>query len=111
ASLGKITGLIAPFTPSFAARLNALGPDSGPAHLKLALNLGNAKGQSGVASAVLDLDAPQLKGQVSGIVTPPANAVRDLDIDKIKRSEFALESNLLSPRANALLALLGLDRV
>ena len=27
ASLGKITGLIAPFAPSFAARLNALGPD------------------------------------------------------------------------------------
>jgi large subunit ribosomal protein L24 len=88
-----------------------LGPDSGPAHLKLALNLGNAKGQSGVASAVLDLDAPQLRGQVSGIVTPPANAVRDLDIAKILRSEFALESNLSSPRANALLALLGLDRV
>ena len=110
ASLGKITGLIAPFAPSFAARLNALGPNSGPAHLKLALNLGNGKGQSGVASAVLDLDAPQLKGQVSGIVTPPANAVRDLDIDKIRRSEFTLESNLSSPRANALLALLGLDR-
>ena len=50
ASLGKITGLIAPFAPSFAARLNALGPDSGPAHLKLALNLGNTKAQSDVAS-------------------------------------------------------------
>jgi large subunit ribosomal protein L24 len=110
ASLGRITGWIAPFAPSFAARLNALGPDSGPAHLKLALNLGNVKGQSGTASAVLDLDAPQLKGQVSGTVTPPANAVRDLDFDKIRHSEFALESNLSSPRANALLALLGLDR-
>jgi large subunit ribosomal protein L24 len=109
-SLGKITGLIAPLAPSFAARLNALGPDSGPAHLKLALNLGNGKGQSGVASAVLDLDAPQLKGRVSGIVTPPANAVRDLDIDNIRRSEFALDSNLSSPRADALLTLLGLDR-
>ncbi|MEO6840651.1 MAG: AsmA-like C-terminal region-containing protein [Bradyrhizobium sp.] len=108
ASLGKMTALIAPFAPSLAARLNALGPDSGPAHLKLALNLG--KGQAGVASAVLDLDMAQLKGEVTGTVTPPANAVRDLDIDKIRRSEFALESNLSSPRANALLALLGLDR-
>ena len=43
-------------------------------------------------------------------MTPPANAVRDLDIDKIRRSEFALEANLSSPRPNALLALLGLDR-
>jgi uncharacterized protein involved in outer membrane biogenesis len=110
ASLGKITGLIAPFAPSFAARVNALGPDSGPAHLKLALNLGNTKAQSDVAAAVLDFDTPQLKGQVTATVTPPANAIRDLDLDKIRRSEFVLDSNLSSPRANALLALLGLDR-
>jgi large subunit ribosomal protein L24 len=110
ASLGKIAGLITPFAPSLAARLNALGPDSGPAHLRLALNFGNTKVQPGVAAAVLDLDAPQLKGQVSGTVTPPANAVRDLDIDKIRRSEFSFESSLSSPRANTLLALLGLDR-
>ncbi len=111
ASFGKISGLIAPLAPSLAARLNGLGPDTGPAHLKLALDLGNAKGQPGVATVVLDLDAPELKGQLSGSVTPPANAVHDLDIDKIRRSEFSLDSNLASPRARALLTLLGLDRV
>ena len=36
ASLGQLTGLIASFAPSFAARLTALGTNPGPARIKLA---------------------------------------------------------------------------
>ena len=74
-SLGQLTGLIAPFAPSLAARLNAMGASPGPARLKLALALDKNAGQADRANAraVLDLDAPQLKG-VTTITAKPAVA-------------------------------------
>ena len=37
-------------------------------------------------------------------------ALRALDIEKLERSEFGIESKLSSPQGGSLLALLGLDR-
>ena len=73
ASFGQITGLVAPFAPSLAARLNALGASPGPARVKLALDLDKTAGQAdrGNARAVLDLDAPQLKGITTITAKPP----------------------------------------
>src|SRR5205823_2023709 len=64
ASLGDLTGLIAPFAPSLVARLNAMGTGAGPAHVKLALALDKNTSQADRANAraTIDLDAPQLKG-------------------------------------------------
>ena len=75
ASLGRMTSLIVPFAPALAARLNAMGTSPGPARLKLALDLDRNAGQADRASAraVLDLDAPQLKG-VTTITAKPAVA-------------------------------------
>ena len=80
ASLGQITGLIAPLAPALAARLNAMGTGPGPAHLKLALDLDKNAEQADRASAraVFDLDAPQLKGVVTITAKPViAGAARD----------------------------------
>jgi len=113
ASLNQLTALIAPFAPSLTARLNALGTGPGPARLKLALDLDRIAGQADASSAraILDLDAPQLKGVVTLTAKPPIAAIHGIDIEAIRRSEVVVESKLSSERGSALLALLGLDRV
>jgi AsmA-like protein len=116
ASLGQITGLIAPLAPAFAARLNAMGSgptgsSSGPARLKLtlALDKDSEHADRTVAHAALDLDAPQLKGLTTITARPEIAALRGVDFDKLRRSEISIESKLSSERGGALLALLGLD--
>jgi len=111
ASLGQLTGLIAPFAPSLTSRLNALGADTGPVRGKLTLDLTRNKAVSGpVVFGELDLDAPQLKGHVNFTVQPGFEALRAIDLDALQRSEFSIESKLSSERGRSLLALLGLDR-
>ncbi|WP_159010327.1 AsmA-like C-terminal region-containing protein [Bradyrhizobium sp. S69] len=116
ASLDKITaafsGVIAPLAPTLATRLNALGAAPGPAHLKLAIDVDKDPGHADRASAhaVLDLDAPQLTGNVTITANPAVAAIKAMDVDKMRRSQLSLETNLSSPRAGSLLALLGLDR-
>lgn len=113
ASLGQITGLIAPLAPAFAARLNAMGSGPGPARLKLALALDkdSERADRSSAHAAIDIDAPQLKGAVTITAKPEAAALRALDLDKLQRSEVTVESKLSSEKGNALLALLGLDGI
>jgi uncharacterized protein involved in outer membrane biogenesis len=112
ASLGQITGLIAPLAPALASRLGAMESGPGPARLKLALDLDkNAEhADRADARAVLDLDAPQLKGAVTITATPAIAAVRGIDLDALQRSEVGIESKLTSTRGGSLLVLLGLDR-
>ena len=43
ASLARLAGFVAPFAPAAAARLAAIGNAPGPAHLKLALDLGKTR--------------------------------------------------------------------
>ena len=62
------------------------------------------------ARAVLDLDAPQLKGVATITAKPDIAAMRGIDLDALRRSEFGIESKLSSERGGSLLALLGLDR-
>jgi large subunit ribosomal protein L24 len=111
ASLGQITGLIAPLAPAFAARLTAMGPGPGPARLKLtlALDKDSEHADRTNAHAAIDIDAPQLKGSATVTAKPEAAALRALDLDKLQRSEINIESKLSSEKGNALLALLGLD--
>jgi large subunit ribosomal protein L24 len=112
ASLGQITGLIAPLAPALASRLGAMEQGPGPARLKLALDLDrNAEHADRVdARAVFDLDAPQLKGAITVTATPAIAAVRGIDLDTLRRSEVGIESKLTSARGGSLLVLLGLDR-
>jgi large subunit ribosomal protein L24 len=112
ASFGGITGLIAPFAPALSSRLNAMEGRPGPARLKLALDLDkNAEhADRANARAVLDLDAPQLRGVATITATPALAALRGIDLDALRRSEIGIESKLSSERGNSLLGLLGLDR-
>ncbi len=59
---------------------------------------------------MLDLDAPQLKGAVTLTAAPEIAALRGIDLEALRRSEFSLESKLSSDQGRALLVLLGLDR-
>ena len=74
ASFGQITALVTPFAPSLAARLNAMGTSPGPARVKLAFELAKNAGQAdrGNARAVIDVDAPQLKGITTITAKPHA---------------------------------------
>ena len=112
-SLDRLTGLIAPFAPTLAARLNATGSGPGPAQLKLALNLDKSAGRAdrAYARAVIDIEAPLLKGVTTIYARPPVAAIRGIDLSALGRSDVAIESKLSSVRGQALLALLGLDRV
>jgi uncharacterized protein involved in outer membrane biogenesis len=111
ASLGQLTGLIAPFAPSLTSRLNALGADTGPVRGKLTLDLTRNKAVGGpVVFSELDLDAPQLKGHVNVTVQPGFEALRAIDLDALRRSEIGIESKITSERGSSLLASLGLDR-
>jgi hypothetical protein len=112
ASLGQITGLIAPLAPALASRLNTMGASPGPARLRLTLDLekNSEHADRGNARAVLDLDAPQLKGVATITAKPDIAAIRGIDLDTLRRSEIGIESKLSSERGGSLLVLLGLDR-
>ena len=111
-SLKEITSLVQPIAPRIAARFDALSIPSGAARLKLTLDL--AKDPTNLersqAKAVLDLDAPQLKGSATLTAKPSAAALRSFEVDAIDRTELGIESRLSSEQGHLVLALLGLDR-
>ncbi|MGA7808292.1 AsmA family protein, partial [Bradyrhizobium sp.] len=114
-SLGGIGTLVAPFAPRVAARFDAMASPPGPTRLKLALDLGkitdktSEQADHGNARAVLDLDAPQLKGTVTITAKPELGSLRAADVDRLRHSEINVESKLLATRGDSLIALLGLD--
>jgi large subunit ribosomal protein L24 len=112
-SLRELTALIEPFAPSVRARFDALPSLPGATRLKLDLSLDkNAEhADRGDARAVLDLDAPQLKATATLAAQTPLAAVNGIDIDKLRGSDFTLDSKVSAPQAGALLVLLGLDRM
>ncbi|MEH2483071.1 uncharacterized protein involved in outer membrane biogenesis [Nitrobacteraceae bacterium AZCC 2146] len=110
ASLGQISGMIAPWAPAVAARLNVMTPGKGAVRVKLALDLARDQQHADRASAraVLDIDAPQIKGITTITATPAVMAMRGIDLDTLSRSEFVVDSKL-SGQGRQLLTLLGLD--
>ena len=112
-SLRELTALIEPFAPSVRTRFDAIAPLPGATRLKLDLSLDrNAEhADRSDARAVFDLDAPQLKATATLAAQTPVAAVNGIDIDRLRNSDFTLDSKASTPQAGALLALLGLDRV
>jgi uncharacterized protein involved in outer membrane biogenesis len=113
ASLGQLTGLIAPFAPALVARVSTMGSALGPARLKLALDLDKNPAQADHASAraVVDIDAPLLKGVTTMTANLPADAIRGIDFAALGRGELAIDSKLSSTQGRALLALFGASGV
>jgi hypothetical protein len=112
ASLGQMTTLLAPFSPSLAARLNSMAIPPGAARLKLSLDVGRdaARPDRANARAVFDLNVPQFKGTATVSAQPALSALRSIDLDALGQSEISIVSKLLTERGETLLALLGLDR-
>lgn len=112
-SLRDLTALLEPIAPALRARFDAITPLPGATRLKLDLSLDkNAEhADRSDAHAVLDLDAPQLKATATLAAQTPVAAVNGIDIDKLRNSDFTLDSKLSAPQASALTALLGLDRM
>lgn len=112
-SLKDLTALLEPIAPALRARFDAITPLPGATRLKLDLSLDkNAEhADRSDARAVLDLDAPQLKANATLAAQAPVAAVNGIDIEKLRNSDFTLESKLSSPQAASLTALLGLERM
>jgi uncharacterized protein involved in outer membrane biogenesis len=110
-ALGQVTALVAPFAPALAARLNAIAIQPGPTRLKLALDVDKNPQEPDRtnARAVLDLNAPQLRGVATLSARPELAAVRSVDLEQLGRSEVNVETKLSADRGDTLLALLGLD--
>ncbi|UPK37649.1 AsmA family protein [Bradyrhizobium sp. 186] len=111
-TLRELTALIEPFAPSVRARFDAIPSLPGATRLKLDLSLDkNAEhADRSDARAVLDLDAPQLKASATLAAQMQVAAVNGIDIDRLRNSDFTLDTKVSMPQAGALLALLGLDR-
>ncbi|MGY3038395.1 uncharacterized protein involved in outer membrane biogenesis [Bradyrhizobium sp. USDA 4354] len=112
-SLRELTALIEPFAPAVRARVDAIPALPGATRLKLDLSLDKSAEHAdrSNARAVLDLDAPQLKATAKLAAQTPVTAVSGIDIDRLRNSDFTLDSKVSTPQAGALLALLGLDRM
>ena len=112
-SLRDLTALLEPIAPAVRARFDALPSPPGATRLKLDLSLDkNAEhADRSDARAVFDLDAPQLKAIATLAAQTPVAALNGIDIDRLRNSDFTLDSKVSTPQASALLALLGLDRI
>src|SRR4030095_13025865 len=95
-SVSRLTGLIVPFSPALAARLNAMGTSPGPARLKLALDLSRNAGQSDhlQARAVADLESTALKGVITITAKPAIAAIQGIDLAALRNSDVGIESKL-----------------
>ncbi|NEV79688.1 AsmA-like C-terminal region-containing protein, partial [Rhodopseudomonas sp. BR0C11] len=112
-SPGPIAAAIDPFAPAVAARRKALPTEAGETRAKLTVSTEKAGTASDhvEASGSLELTAPQLSGRLTVKASPPAADLRKLDLDALGRSELKLDGELSAPRGEALMTLLGLDRV
>jgi uncharacterized protein involved in outer membrane biogenesis len=113
-SFAQFTGLIGPLAPAAVmARLDAMAVRPGPAGFMLSLDLGKNPDRADRANAraVLQIDAPQVKGAVTVTALPAIAAMRGLDLDALGQGEFSIESNLSTEQGRSLLALLGLNNL
>lgn len=112
-SLRELTALIEPFAPAVRARVDALPSLPGATRLKLDLSLDRNTEHADRSNAriVLDLDAPQLKATATLAAQTPAAAIGGIDLERLRNSDFTLDTKGSSSQAGALLALLGLDGV
>jgi large subunit ribosomal protein L24 len=112
-SLRDITALLQPFAPKLASHFETVATAPGAARLKLALDLTKdpASADRANARAVVDLDAPQLKGTTTLTAKPMAAALRGFDLEAVRHTEVGAETKISAEQGSLLLAVLGLDRI
>lgn len=112
-SISDLATLIAPWAPSFAARLNAqAGQAPGAARLKLTLDLDKDTKAADRASAraTLELTAPQLKGTATLRASPKHETIHAMKIDALAKTPLDLTIDASAGNGATLLRWLGLDR-
>jgi large subunit ribosomal protein L24 len=112
-SLAQIGGFIAPFAPAVAERLTVAAKESGAARMQVAVDLSKTKDRSGRtdARAVLDIDAPQLKGAITMTAAPNIDLARGLDLAALRGNEFKVETKLAANQTASMLTSFGFDRI
>lgn len=112
-SLAQIGGFIAPFAPAVAERVTAITKEPGAARMQLSAEVGKAKDRSGRADmrAVLDIDAPQIKGAVTLTAAPNFDVARGIDLAALRGNEFKIETRLAVDQTASMLTALGLDHI
>lgn len=105
-SLAQIGTLLAPVAPAVVERLNTAASGPGAARVQVNAEIGKTPG----ARAVVEIDAPQLRGSATLTATPAIDALHGLDLTEVARSPFNVETKLTADRTAVMLALLGLDR-
>ncbi|WP_024576338.1 MULTISPECIES: AsmA-like C-terminal region-containing protein [unclassified Afipia] len=112
-SLERVGSLVSPFAPALAERLAALPKEPGSAVMLVAATLGKAKDRSGRsdAEAVLNIEAPQLKGTITLKGSPSIDLARGLDLAALRGNPFNLETSLTANQTSTIVASLGLDRI
>lgn len=111
-SLARIGGLVESFAPALANRLTTIEPAPGDARLQLSATLDTAQDQANAkARAVLDVDAPQLKGSIILNAAPALDAARGIDLAAVSRNDVNAEVKFTSEKSSAMVSLLGLDRI
>jgi uncharacterized protein involved in outer membrane biogenesis len=111
-SLSQLTAGVTVFAPSIAARVTGLESGQGPARARLVLDLGKYKAPANrtFAQAIIEFEAPQLRGFTTITSRPETAALLGFDRNKLADSEFSIDARLSSERAGGLISLLGLDR-
>lgn len=112
-SLAQVGSFVAPFAPAVAERLTAVGNEPGAARVQLSADVSKAKDGSGHIDlrAVLNLDAPQLKGAVTLTAAPKADMARGFDLAAVRGNDFKAETRVDADQTQSLLMALGLDRI
>ncbi|MGD9838054.1 MAG: AsmA-like C-terminal region-containing protein [Afipia sp.] len=108
-SFARIGGVVAPFAPAVAERLNALSL-SGPVKARLSADVARERSRAS-GRVVLDLDAPQIKGAVTLTAAPVIDIATGLDISALGGSDFTAEAKLSSETTAAMIQALGLTGV
>lgn len=108
-SFARIGGLVAPFAPAVAERLNAL-PVLGPVKTRLSADVARESNRAN-GRIVLDIDAQQLKGAVTLTAAPNIDIATGLDLAALRGSEFSAGMKLSADNATTIIQTLGLAGV
>ncbi|CAN5178366.1 AsmA-like C-terminal region-containing protein [soil metagenome] len=112
-SLARVGHFISPFAPALGGRLQAVAQEPGPALMLVSSTIGKSKDRSGRtdADAVLDIDAPQVKGTITLSAKSDIDPANGLDLAALRGSELNVETTLAANNTANLVQALGLGGV
>ena len=108
-SLTRIGGLVAPFAPAVAERLNALS-GLGPVKTRLSVDVARDHSRAN-GRAALDIDAAQMKGAITLTAAPAIDIVTGSNLAALNGTDVSADVKLSADNASNLVQALGLAGV